>query len=81
VMSTRSLREFLRGLKKQGRCVLFSTHVMQEVAALCDHVVVIANGAVVADGTPEALRELGQSPNLEDAFVRIIGAAGAEGLA
>jgi sodium transport system ATP-binding protein len=81
VMSTRSLREFLRASKSQGRCVLFSTHVMQEVTALCDRVIVIANGAVVADGTPEALRELGQSANLEDAFIRIIGAAGAEGLA
>ncbi len=81
VMSTRSLREFLRALKKQGRCVLFSTHIMQEVTALCDRVVVISNGEVVADGTPETLREQGQSSNLEDAFIRIIGAAGAEGLA
>jgi len=81
VMSTRSLREFLRELKGQGRCVLFSTHIMQEVTALCDRVVVISNGAVVADGTPDALREQGQSSNLEDAFIRIIGAAGAEGLA
>jgi sodium transport system ATP-binding protein len=81
VMSTRSLREFLRRLKGQGRCVLFSTHIMQEVTALCDRVVVISNGAVVADGTPDALREQGQSSNLEDAFIRIIGAAGAEGLA
>jgi sodium transport system ATP-binding protein len=81
VMSTRKLRDFLRGLKQQGRCVLFSTHVMQEVTALCDRVVVIANGAVVADGEPEALRAQAQAPNLEEAFMRIIGAAGAEGLA
>jgi sodium transport system ATP-binding protein len=80
VMSTRSLREFLRELRKQGRCVLFSTHIMQEVTALCDRVVVISNGEVVADGTPETLREQGQSSNLEDAFIRIVGAAGAEGL-
>ena len=80
VMSTRNLREFLRGLRAQGRCVLFSTHVMQEVAALCDRVLVIANGTVVADGTPEALKQQARAANLEDAFVRLIGAAGIEGL-
>jgi sodium transport system ATP-binding protein len=81
VMSTRSLRDFLRQLKAQGRCVLFSTHVMQEVTALCDRVVVIANGTVVADGTPEALREQAQAANLEEAFIRLIGAASIEGAA
>src|ERR1700688_1112917 len=51
VIATRSLRDFLRQLKAQGRCVLFSTHIMQEVAALCDRIVIIAGGRVVADGT------------------------------
>jgi sodium transport system ATP-binding protein len=81
VMSTRSLRDFLRHLKAQGRCVLFSTHVMQEVTALCDRVVVIANGIVVADGTPEALRVQAEAANLEEAFIRLIGAASIEGAA
>ena len=75
VMSTRSLRDFLRQLKSEGRCVLFSTHIMQEVAALCDRIVIIAGGRVVADGTPESLRELAHEQSLEEAFVRIIGAA------
>jgi sodium transport system ATP-binding protein len=75
VMSTRSLREFLRQLKAEGRCVLFSTHIMQEVAALCDRIVIIAAGRVVADGTPESLRELAHESSLEEAFVKIIGAA------
>jgi sodium transport system ATP-binding protein len=75
VMSTRSLREFLRRLKAQGRCVLFSTHIMQEVAALCDRIVIIAAGRVVADGSPEALRTLAGQDSLEEAFMSIIGAA------
>jgi sodium transport system ATP-binding protein len=75
VLSTRSLRDFLRHLREQGRCVLFSTHVMQEVTALCDRVVIIAHGRVVAEGTPEALREQAQERNLEDAFVKLISAA------
>ena len=73
VMSTRSLRKVMLGLREEGRCVLFSSHIMQEVAALCDTIVVIAKGRVVASGSAEALRELGGSLNLEDAFVKIIG--------
>ena len=73
VMTTRALRGFLRGLRAEGRCVLLSSHVMQEVAALCDRIVVIANGHVVAQGTPDELRERTGAANLEDAFVRAIG--------
>jgi sodium transport system ATP-binding protein len=81
VIATRSLRDFLRQLKAEGRCVLFSTHIMQEVAALCDRIVIIAAGRVVADGSPEALREQAGERSLEEAFVKIIGAAAVEGLA
>ena len=75
VMATRGLRDLLRTLRGQGRCVLMSTHIMQEVAALCDSVVVIAHGRVVAQGTPAQLREQAQEANLEEAFMKIIGAA------
>ena len=75
VIATRSLRDFLRQLKAQGRCVLFSTHIMQEVAALCDRIVIIAAGRVVADGTAAELRELAGEDSLEEAFVKIIGSA------
>ena len=78
VIATRSLRDFLRQLKAQGRCVLFSTHIMQEVAALCDRIVVIAKGRVVAQGTADELRAQTGENNLEDAFVKAIGSA--EGL-
>jgi sodium transport system ATP-binding protein len=79
VMATRSMRQFMRHLKEEGRCVLFSSHIMQEVAALCDRIVVIAHGRVVADETPDALRAQTGEANLEDAFVKIIGSE--EGLA
>ena len=65
-------------LRDEGHCVLFSSHVMQEVAALCDDVVVIAHGGVVAEGTPDAIRERTGQSNLEEAFVQLIGAT--EGL-
>ena len=73
VMATRAMREFLFGLRAEGRCVLFSSHIMQEVVALCDRVVVIAHGRVVADAAPQALREQTGAASLEDAFVQIIG--------
>ncbi len=79
VMATRALRQFMLKLKAEGRCVLFSSHIMQEVAALCDRIVVIAHGRVVADESPAALREQTGENNLEDAFVKIIGSD--EGLA
>jgi sodium transport system ATP-binding protein len=79
VMSTRAMRDVIRGLRDEGRCVVFSSHVMQEVAALCDEIVVIARGRVVAQGTPESLCEQTGKPNLEDAFVAAIGSD--EGLA
>jgi sodium transport system ATP-binding protein len=73
VMTTRALRAFLRELKSDGRCVLFSSHIMQEVAALCDRIVVMAQGRVVASGTPDELRVQTGRANLEDAFVKAIG--------
>ncbi|UPG89777.1 ATP-binding cassette domain-containing protein [Luteibacter aegosomaticola] len=79
VMATRAMRRFMRELRAEGRCVLFSSHIMQEVAALCDRIVVIAHGTVVADDTPAALLERTSESSLEDAFVKIIGTD--EGLA
>ena len=79
VMATRAMRAFLKQLKSEGRCVLFSSHIMQEIAALCDRIVVIARGRVVADESPDALRAQTGETNLEDAFVKLIGTD--EGLA
>ncbi|MDO5611236.1 MAG: ATP-binding cassette domain-containing protein [Pseudomonadota bacterium] len=73
VMTTRGLREFLRQLRAEGRCVIFSSHIMQEVAALCDRIVIIAHGRVMAAGSTDELRAQAGEENLEDAFVKLIG--------
>jgi sodium transport system ATP-binding protein len=78
VMSTRAVRDLVRRLREQGKCVLFSSHVMQEVSALCDRVVIIARGRVLADGAPEEIRRSKGSESLEEAFVSIIGEEGLE---
>ena len=73
VMSTRAVRDIIRRLRDDGRCVLFSSHVMQEVSALCDSIIVIARGRIVASGTPDELRAQTGHENLEDAFVALAG--------
>jgi sodium transport system ATP-binding protein len=73
VMSTRAVREIIRRLKSEGHTVLFSSHVMQEVSALSDRIVVIARGKIAAAGTPDDLRQLTGHQNLEDAFVALSG--------
>jgi sodium transport system ATP-binding protein len=73
VMATRALRALIRRLREAGHCILFSSHVMQEVAALCDDIVIIDHGHVAAAGSPGALRERFGSATLEDAFVAAIG--------
>jgi sodium transport system ATP-binding protein len=73
VMAIRNLREMLLELKRQGRCVLFSSHVMQEVAALCDRVIIIGSGRVLADATLKEIRERSGSATLEEAFLQVLG--------
>jgi sodium transport system ATP-binding protein len=76
VMAVRTLRGLLQRLREEGHCILFSSHVMQEIAALCDEVIVIAHGRVAAQGTPAELRGRAGVESLEEAFVRLVGAAG-----
>lgn len=73
VMSTRVLRKHLTTFKERGHCILFSSHVMQEVAALCDRVVIVADGKLAAQGTPQELCDLAGESHLEEAFVKLIG--------
>jgi sodium transport system ATP-binding protein len=75
VMTTRNLRDIIRKLRDAGKCVLFSSHVMQEVSALCDEIVIVAHGAVVARGNAAQLLAASGRDNLEDAFVRLAGEA------
>lgn len=73
VMAVRTLRQLLRNLRESGHCIVFSSHVMQEVAALCDDVVVVARGEVIASGSPPEILAQSGAASLEDAFVHLIG--------
>lgn len=73
VMATRNLRSILHRLKGEGHCILVSSHAMQEVSMLCDHVAIISDGRIaMADSVPGILHRTGQD-DLEDAFVVAIG--------
>jgi len=73
VMATRGLRKVIKRLKESGHCVLFSSHIMQEVAALCDEIIIISKGTIVAQGSPESLLAATGESSLEEAFVQTVG--------
>jgi len=68
--ATRALRDLIRGLRDQGCCVLLSSHIMQEVSALCDDIVIIAHGRVVTSGSPQQILQHTGAADLEEAFMR-----------
>ena len=73
VLVARSVLQTIRGLRDQGRCILFSTHIMREVEKLCDRVAILRRGRVVACGTLEELRQQHGEPDLEELFFRLMG--------
>ncbi len=79
VKSTRAMRQFVRNLRDDGKCVILTSHIMQEVSALCDQIIIISNGISTAQGTPDELLQKTGKDNLEDAFIELIGTD--EGLA
>jgi len=79
VKSTRAMRQFVRNLRDDGKCVILTSHIMQEVSALCDQIIIISNGIITAQGTPDELLQKTGKDNLEDAFIELIGTD--EGLA
>ncbi len=78
VMAVRDTRATIRAMRDQGRCVLFSTHYMDEAERLCDHIAIIVNGKIIAFGTPANLMQNTGKDNLEDAFVALAGQIGLE---
>lgn len=72
VMTARTVRELIQELKLQGVSVLFSSHVMHEVSRLCDQIVIISEGTVVARGTTDEIREKSGEENLEEAFIKLV---------
>ena len=79
VMTIRVLRDVIRERRDSGCCVLFSSHVMQEVAVLCDRIAVVAEGRTVLDGTADEIRDATGCGDLEDAFVAAVAESSRDG--
>jgi len=79
VMSSRAVRQLIEEMKGQGHCILISSHIMSEVSALCDRLIIAAGGRLIAEGSPDELRELAGAEDLEEVFVRVLMKAGALG--
>lgn len=77
IASSRAVRDLILEIRDQGRCVLFSSHIMSEVEALCDRIIVISDGLIVADGAPEELRLATGQGNLEEVFLAAVTQGGA----
>ena len=72
VMTTRTVSEIISELKQRNITVLFSSHLMHEVSRLCDHIIIVSEGSIVASGTTDKIRAAAQEDNLEDAFVKLV---------
>lgn len=72
VIATRGLREIIKQLAQDGHCVLFSSHIMQEVEALCDHIAIITDGSIAMEDSLQGILNTTGQRNLEDAFVHVV---------
>ncbi|MCH8258247.1 MAG: ATP-binding cassette domain-containing protein, partial [Proteobacteria bacterium] len=72
VMTTRTVREIISELKSRNIAVLFSSHLMHEVSRLCDQIIIVSEGSIVASGTTDEIRAAAGEDNLEEAFVKLV---------
>jgi len=73
VMSSRTIVDFIRKCRDDGKCVIFSTHIMSEARRLCDRIAVIHKGTKFFEGTASKMLDKSGQDNLEDAFIKIVG--------
>jgi ABC-2 type transport system ATP-binding protein len=72
VLSARLFRDLLHELAAAGKAVLYISHVLEIVEQICDRVIVIAEGKIVADAAPSELTQLTELPNLERVFAQLV---------
>ena len=73
IISSQIILDFIKEEKKRGKTVLYSTHYMEEAENICDKIIMVNKGIVIATGTPESIKQMTQTTNLRDAFFKIIG--------
>ncbi|MBT4890429.1 MAG: ATP-binding cassette domain-containing protein [Rhodospirillales bacterium] len=80
IASSRAVHTLVRDIREQGRCVLFCSHIMSEVASICDRIIIISNGAIAANGTVQDLMRMSGQDNLEDVFLSLTGSTFSSGM-
>ena len=73
IISSQIILDFMKSEKKKGKCVLYSTHYMEEAENICDRVIMINHGNIIIEGTPAVIRKATKTSNLRDAFFALIG--------
>ncbi len=72
VLVARALLKAVIELREQGKCIVFSTHIMREVERLCDRVAILHRGSILAHGTLPELRDRYHQPDLEELFFQLV---------
>lgn len=72
VLAARAVLEIVAALRKDGKCIIFSTHIMREAEKLCDRIAILHEGKIVAQGTLDDLRQQAGIYDLEELFFRLI---------
>lgn len=73
ILSSQIILDFMKQEKEKGKCVLYSTHYMEEAENICDRVVMVNRGQIIQEGTPKEIKKLTHTTNLRDAFFALIG--------
>ena len=73
IISSQVILDFIKKEKEQGKCILYSTHYMEEAENICDYVIMINKGIVIKEGTPKKIKDDTKTTNLRDAFFKLIG--------
>lgn len=72
VLSSHAIIEFMKTERKRGKTVLYSTHYMEEAESLCDRILMIHQGKLISEGTPESLKNENNETNLRDVFIKLV---------
>lgn len=73
IISSQVILDFMKEEKKKGKTILYSTHYMEEAENICDYVIMINEGIIIKEGTPDAIKKETKTTNLRDAFFTLIG--------
>lgn len=73
IITSQIILNFIKDEKEKGKTILYSTHYMEEAENICDMIIMINKGKIIATGTPDEIRKMTKTSNLRDAFFSLVG--------